>query len=1403
HRADFAETSGDPSVWQSIKVRRTQRDGPGQMFGDGRVDRSSLLPGSEMPLDMFGLEEEPTLTSATSRLPSGSNESVFRWQSKEAGSGVNLQLVDGGVPADGQTTVPVRVSVRSQSGLPSGTDGEDAVVTLESTRGTWVSPDADPVAPGHQVRLSGGAAEAQLQTPIGSGPATVRASRVIPAEGGQVTEADVGTLNFTTRARSVLMTGLIEGRMDLRSLQQGRLLEGAQRDRFADALRSFAFGSDNGRWTGGLRASAFATGEVTDNTRVTLRLDSEVDPRSRLFNDIRPDELYTVYGDASPRIYEAQSKGRFYGLVERGSNYLQFGDFTTAGVGGRANVLGRYSRTLNGLMSHWEQGRGSVDAFVSRDRFRQVVDEIPARGISGPYSLSRVDGLFNSERVELVTRDRTQPAVILSVQPMQRFTDYTIEPLSGRIVFRRPVASLDAQLNPVTIRVSYELEQGGDAFMTYGLAGQFSATDRLALGASVIRDSNPLGSYGISSLNADFGLGTGTRLAAEVAVSDSADVTSGLAYRLMLQHVTQGFEVSGFIQDSDTTFLNRSAGVGIGRREVGITARRILDHRTQLFSEAVRTESRLTAGYVQGATLGMERRLSEFFSAEVGYRWANRSGAAPLSAPVATQLVDVSALRLRLTGRSPSREASLFTEYEQDLTDASLKRIEVGGDWRILDRARVYARHELMSSFAGPYALNDGERLNQTVFGISADYMAGAHVFSEYRARDAFDGRQAHAAMGLRNEWMLQPGLGIGASFERIDPLTESSSIQRSLALGGSVEYTANPLWRGTVRGEYRASAAEDQVFGTLGFARKLSRDWSLLGQSVWSHVLGGGTTFGRTRTGVAYRSTDTNRWNALARYEHRLDESGALSGTGDILGQRRRGAHVLSAHSSFSPTNSTVLALQAATKFANEDLNGITLAESAHLLSTRMTRDLVKGWDVGAMGRTLFNGDFSERQFGLGLEVGRVIRDNFRVAVGYNAFGFTDQDLTSDLPTDHGLYVDVGFAFDEGLFGFGRRTETPVEAGGGGGSDRRYEAPSPSTDALKDWSEASLELAGCTGSRCSEEPESATTLAEVENRTTDERIAGDLSALTALRIRLDALATPGDSTQLHNRVEARAMVDLAEVEYTDNDQTGVADAVRSRAEAAVLAAEGGVVTELAALPYEIRGAPTTRADFWDRIQDVRDSYGFKCAARPLAQSTVRLVWAGNEERTYGERIPSHEGRAEALLLEAEEAARRCLPEMIAEPDSPEFAVARFAWDGDEAFAGPALEPGPVGSTRLGLRRKEQGELVMVVRFDFGGDWLTEEARRYLDTAIRIYGSAEGLEVVGHTDAQGEEDFNMRLGRARAETVAQYLREAGAPADQIDISSMGETSPIEEGETEEAYAINRRVEIRVRQAPSE
>ncbi|MGI9627608.1 MAG: hypothetical protein ACR2QM_12280, partial [Longimicrobiales bacterium] len=42
HRADFAETSGDPSVWQSIKVRRTQRDGPGQMFGDGRVDRSSL-----------------------------------------------------------------------------------------------------------------------------------------------------------------------------------------------------------------------------------------------------------------------------------------------------------------------------------------------------------------------------------------------------------------------------------------------------------------------------------------------------------------------------------------------------------------------------------------------------------------------------------------------------------------------------------------------------------------------------------------------------------------------------------------------------------------------------------------------------------------------------------------------------------------------------------------------------------------------------------------------------------------------------------------------------------------------------------------------------------------------------------------------------------------------------------------------------------------------------------------------------------------------------------------------------------------------------------------------------------------------------------------------------------------
>ena len=70
------------------------------------------------------------------------------------------------------------------------------------------------------------------------------------------------------------------------------------------------------------------------------------------------------------------------------------------------------------------------------------------------------------------------------------------------------------------------------------------------------------------------------------------------------------------------------------------------------------------------------------------------------------------------------------------------------------------------------------------------------------------------------------------------------------------------------------------------------------------------------------------------------------------------------------------------------------------------------------------------------------------------------------------------------------------------------------------------------------------------------------------------------------------------------------------------------------------------------------------------------------------------------------------------------------------------------------------------------------------------------IQVGGHTDATGEDSFNQRLSRQRAEKVAKFLSEVGnISAGRIVAYGFGESKPVASNETVEGRAANRRVEI--------
>ena len=88
------------------------------------------------------------------------------------------------------------------------------------------------------------------------------------------------------------------------------------------------------------------------------------------------------------------------------------------------------------------------------------------------------------------------------------------------------------------------------------------------------------------------------------------------------------------------------------------------------------------------------------------------------------------------------------------------------------------------------------------------------------------------------------------------------------------------------------------------------------------------------------------------------------------------------------------------------------------------------------------------------------------------------------------------------------------------------------------------------------------------------------------------------------------------------------------------------------------------------------------------------------------------------------------------------------------------------------------------LRFDLNS--VADNLLRYPDTTVQI---------IGHTDSDGEAAYNVTLSQQRANAVADVLQSGGVTYDRLQILGRGEDQPLASNLTEEGKAKNRRVEI--------
>lgn len=161
------------------------------------------------------------------------------------------------------------------------------------------------------------------------------------------------------------------------------------------------------------------------------------------------------------------------------------------------------------------------------------------------------------------------------------------------------------------------------------------------------------------------------------------------------------------------------------------------------------------------------------------------------------------------------------------------------------------------------------------------------------------------------------------------------------------------------------------------------------------------------------------------------------------------------------------------------------------------------------------------------------------------------------------------------------------------------------------------------------------------------------------------------------------------------------------------------------------------------------------------------------------------------------------------------FALSAVALSACKKKAPPVVAPTPVGGATAEPVRNTptpttsntdaaaevarkvaaaRAALLATIYFEYDADDLRDDARASLDDKLKVLNANPQLRIriSGHCDDRGSDEYNIALGRRRAETAKRYLTDRGIDASRIETTTFGRERPEAPGSGEEAWSRNRR-----------
>jgi uncharacterized repeat protein (TIGR01451 family) len=812
------------------------------------------------------------------------------------------------------------------------------------------------------------------------------------------------------------------------------------------------------------RVAYYLKGTIAGKYLITSAFDSGVNKFDQLFDDLDqtqndqlltnldPDKFYPVYGDSSTIVYDAESQSKFFLAIDSEEMHALVGNYPLSFTD---TELAGYQRTLYGArfaykslaQTTYNQPKTKAEVFTAEVRQAKVSDELRATGGS-LYFLSQRGVIEGSEHVSIVVRDK-DTHLELSRVPQQQNVDYSIKYEEGRIIFNRPIASVQAddrlvnedllQGNPVFIQVNYEARVDAFEQTNSGARVRQQIGNHVGVGATYVKEDKLSSEYELTGVDTEIRFGKNSRVVAEVAQSKGTDAITftsddgGYTYLPVAPSGTQ---------EGDAYKLGAELDVGEwfgkpDRFQVGAYVRRQDEGFSSDGTLADRGTEKSGANFsykigkndtLRGRHDRQERINDPAESIQSTLQWEHEAKRWRLRAEVQDKNTtdnvgvetDSTTAAARIDGKLTEKLLS-FLELQHTLDGPENNQTTAGIDYKLGDKLALGAQATVgnlgnsaqagLSYQLGKHKFYLNERLvddsatgrsRMTVVGTQSDIGKSGTFYTEYQwARKGGD-NDSLSLVGLRRRWDLGHGLNLLFMSERSEIDTDPEKTTRYALAAGLTYDNGKGLLLSTRNELRREEGGRDlQQFLTTNRAEYLlTPDLKMLGWLRYSLTQDSSLTdteteFTEFSMGLAYRPVANDRFNALFRYtkqsnEPTLFQSQTLdsSTTNDIF----------STDWSYQVTRKLEWVGKAAIKFSEESTVGLpTVDNEIKLLIQRFNYNFYKKFELGAEYRIRSQSLANDQQQGWLLEfMWRPVKQ-LRLGVGYNFTDFSDDEFSEN----------------------------------------------------------------------------------------------------------------------------------------------------------------------------------------------------------------------------------------------------------------------------------------------------------------------------------------------------------------------------------------------------------------------